>query len=501
MMDHLKAEIEQLRAQLRRANSRISGLETKLAKAKASNHKLKAENKRLCDENQLLRQRVQHLESRLSQNSSNSHRPPSTDDTFEDPENHQGSDGVVFDFGSSAKQGAQPGHKSHPRDLLAEDEVDEAVEVKPARCDRCDQPLLGDDIAPWRHQVFEIDIRRRVTEYRCHRLECKSCGHSQRAELPDGVPQGAFGDRLCAWAAWLSGRFDLSKRDLESLINDGFKIPISLGSVCGLERRMQAALKPAHAEALAALADSEVLWVDETGWFEQNERSWMWTAVADDDINITAFQIDANRSRQALETLVDPDFEGVISSDRYSAYNARDPAQRQLCWQHLIRDFRALMARDGPDAKPARQLLTVAWWIFWMRKRIRRGEVTEIEFQRQVDTGWRPVTRLILERAAARDETSRIFKNLLDREVALWTFVHNEKVEPTNNRAERAVRPAVIKRKISFGTQSASGSRFIERILTVCETLRRQKRNVIDFLIGSLTAWRTGQTPPMLVLE
>lgn len=83
----------------------------------------------------------------------------------------------------------------------------------------------------------------------------------------------------------------------------------------------------------------------------------------------------------------------------------------------------------------------------------------------------------------------------------MWTFVHHEKVEPTNNRAERAVRPAVIKRKLSFGTQSAGGSRFIERMLTVCETLRRQKRSVIDFLLGSLNAWRTGQTPSMLVLE
>lgn len=369
MMGHLKAEIKQLRAQLRRANSCISGLETELSGANASIHELNAEN-------QLLRQRVQHLESRLGQNSSNMHRPPSTDDAFEEPENNQGSDGVVFDFGASAKQGAQPGHKSHPRELLDQDEVDEAVEVKPERCDRCDQPLLGDDIAPWRHQVFEIEIRRRVTEYRCHRLECESCGHSQRADLSDGVPRGVFGDRLCAWVTWLSGRFDLSKRDLESLINEGFQIPISLGSVCGLERRMQAALKPAHAEVLAALADSEVLWVDETGWFEQNKRSWMWAVVTDDELGLTAFKIDASRSRPALETLVDADFQGVVSSDRYSAYNARDPAQRQLCWQHLIRDFRALMARDGPDAKPARQLLTVAWWIFWMREQIRCGEVT-----------------------------------------------------------------------------------------------------------------------------
>jgi transposase len=299
--------------------------------------------------------------------------------------------------------------------------------------------------------------------------------------------------------SWLGGQFDLSKRDLKELVERGFEIPISLGSVCALDRRAQHALAPAHAEALEALVEADVLWVDETGWFEQNERHWLWTAVGDEDTPITAFRIDPSRSREALEALVDEDFEGIVSSDRYGAYNGRDPEHRQICWQHLVRDFRGLVARDGPGAEPAGQLLTIAWLIFWKLSQIRRGDTTRAQLRERVDETWRPATRKILQRATQADDAPGIFANLLEREPALWTFAWVDGVEPTNNRAERAVRPAVIKRKLSFGTQSADGSRLVERMLTVCQSLRRQGRSVLDFLEDSLLAWRTAQTPPTLV--
>lgn len=458
--------------------------------------RIEARNKELEAENARLRKRVQYLEHKLGQNSSNSHRPPSSDDPWEEDEDDSE---VTFDFESPRPQGAQPGHQGHHRELLDEDEVDEVVEVKPKACSCCGGGLVGEGLAPWRHQVFEVEVNRRVIEYRMHRLECTNCGHSERADLPEGVPRSVFGDSVCAWVSWLSGEFDLSKRDLKELVERGFDIPISLGSICALERRAQQALVPAHAQALDALMGAGVLWVDETGWFEKNERGWMWVAVADDDTAVTAFRIDPSRSREALEKLVAEDFEGIVSSDRYGAYNARANENRQICWQHLVRDFKGLLARDGPGAQTARHLLTIAWLIFWTRGRIRRGEVTRAHLREQVDKTWRPATRLLLERAAQKEGAPEIFENLRKREAALWTFAYVEDVEPTNNRAERAVRPAVIKRKLSFGTQSADGSRFIERMLTVSQTLRRQGRSVLDFLLDSLHAARTAQTPPMLV--
>lgn len=472
-------------------------IQAALDRALARIDELEAENARL-------RERLQKLEHKLGRNSSNSHRPPSTDDPWEEdsgeknPGDADGGEDVTGND-KTRQQGAQPGHEGHHRGLLDEDEVDEVVEVKPSQCSSCGTRLCGEDKAPWRHQVFDVEVTRHVTEYQMHRLDCQKCGRSERAALPEGVCQSAFGDSVCGWVSWLGGKFDLSKRDLERLVEQGFGIPISLGSICQLERRMQRALDSAHSEAVEALGDADVLWIDETGWFEQNERRWLWGAVGDEETPVTAFHIDPSRSREALEELVDPNFEGIVSSDRYSAYNGREPGKRQICWQHLVRDFRGLMARDGPGADPARRLLAIARGIFRTTDRIRRGETTSACLRERIDRFWRPATHKILERAAQGEDAPAIFGNLLKREAALWTFAYVDKAEPTNNRAERAVRPGVIKRKLSFGTQSTDGSRFIERMLTVCETLRRQGRSVLDFLVESLRARRTGQTPPTLV--
>ena len=332
-----------------------------------------------------------------------------------------------------------------------------------------------------------------------HRLRCPCCQTTQRAELPDEVGLSPFDDSVAALVSWMTGRFDLSKRDARDFLRRGFGLSISLGAVCGLERRAQRALGPAHQHALAALNRAEVLWVDETGWFEQHERAWVWSALADDTVEVTVYRIDASRSREALRKLIAKDVEGIVTSDRYSAYNGRDPSMRQICWQHLMRDFKGLCARAGPGAAPARRLLTIAELIFETRHDIQHGELPEDYVIERVEQAWRPATHKILKEAANQEGMPGIFENLLAREQALWTFVYEEGVEPTNNRAERAVRPAVLKRKKSYGTQSSDGSRFIERILTVCETLRRQGRSVLDFLTKSLRACRLGQQPPQLV--
>ena len=469
-------DAETLARRLDEAMERIAELEEKLAARDA---------------------RIAELEHELDKNSSNSHRPPSTDEPWEDDDDGDDNE-VTFDFGNDHNQGAQPGHEGHHRELADAEDVDEFVEVTPNKCDCCGDPLTGEDIAPWRHQVWDIDVTKTLVEYRMHRLECDGCGTSQRAELPEGVPDSSFGDDLASWVGYLSGRFDLSKRDVEQLVEEGFGIPISLGSVCALERRAQHALAPAWREAVEQLDASDVVWVDETGWFESNERGWMWVAVGDNDTEVTVFRIADSRSRRALQQLVSEDFDGIVTSDRYGAYNGREPKKRQICWQHLVRDFRGLVARDGPGAEAAGQMLLIARLIFWTLDRIEQGEYCPEKLRRRIDEAWAPAVSIILERGDEPEDAPAIFGNLKERQDALWNFAYHDDVEPTNNRAERAVRPAVIKRKLSFGTQSSDGSRFIERMLTVCESLRRQSRAVLDFIADSIVTHRTGQTPPAI---
>lgn len=270
--------------------------------------------------------------------------------------------------------------------------------------------MTGEDIAPWRHQVWDIEVTKTLMEYQMHRLACDGCGTTQRAELPKGVPNSSFGDERASWVGYLSGRFDLSKRDVEQLVEEGFGIPISLGSVCALERRAQRALAPAWREAVEQLDASEVVWVDETGWFESNERSWMWVAVGDNDTAVTVFRIADSRSRRALQQLVSEDFGGIVTSDRYSAYNGRDPKKRQICWQHLVRDFRGLVARDGPGAEAAGQMLLMARLIFWTLGRIEQGDDCPEKLRRRIEKSWAPAVRIILERETHRTRRPRFSK-------------------------------------------------------------------------------------------
>jgi transposase len=135
------------------------------------------------------------------------------------------------------------------------------------------------------------------------------------------------------------------------------------------------------------------------------------------------------------------------------------------------------------------------WW-----HRVGNGTLERSVFQRRMRKVEKRVGELLREAAAhAEKKTAGMAKEILKLEQCLWVFVDVPGVEPTNNYGERTLRQAVIYRKISFGTRSAQGSRFIERILTVVTTLKQQKRNALEFLREALWAHRRGQSPPSLL--
>jgi len=361
-------------------------IQAALDRALARVDELEAEDARL-------RERLRKLEYKLGQNSLNSHRPPSTDDPWEeapggDPGNADGGEDTDSEGSgqhSSRRQGAQPGHEGRHRGFLDEEEVDEVVEVKPSECSSCGARLFGEDRAPWRHQVFDVEVTRHVTEYQMHRLDCEECGDSETAALPESACQSAFGDSVCGWVSWLGGKFDLSKRDLERFVEQGFEIPISLGSICQLERRMQRALDSAHSEAIEALGEADVLRVDETRWFEQNERGRLWGAVGDEETPVTAFHIDPSRSREALEELVDANFEGIVfqadtALTTDASLKSDKSAGNTLCATSLCATSRG--SGPGMDQEPIRPEG------FWRSPggvqaidRIQEGEATEGEIK------------------------------------------------------------------------------------------------------------------------
>jgi transposase len=437
-----------------------------------------------------LERRIQQLEARLAQNSGNSSQPPSTDPPGTPPPARPKRTG--------RRRGGQPGHDKHKRALVPPEQVARTHVLKPPACRCCGKALHGEDTDPYRHQVIEIPkVVADVQEYQLHTIVCDGCGTSTRAPLPAGVPTGQFGPRLQAIVSLSSGAYKMSKREIEEMVEDFFGVPISLGSIANLEQATSEAIAAPVAEVAQAIRKEPVVHADETGWYERSKRAWLWGAVAS---TMALFLIRANRSAKVAKELLGAAFAGILVSDRWSAYAWVDTARRQLCWAHLLRQFRGFQDR-GPEAKTigtALELLTETMFQAWHR--VRDGTMTRASFRKLMDRlRVHVVARLKEGASCAIPAVAGRCREILDLEPALWTFVFVEGVEPTNNAGERILRPGVLWRKRSFGTDSPNGSRFVERILTVVTTLRLQKRNVLDYVTAACQAALSGQPAPALL--
>jgi len=239
----------------------------------------------------------------------------------------------------------------------------------------------------------------------------------------------------------------------------------------------------------------DVVNADETSWRFQG-KAWLWVAAT---ALIAVFHIDKNRSRAAWHRFLGG-FAGILCTDRYAAYEDHALHLRQGCWAHLKRDVQALVDAGGAAAAAGRLGLAFVSRLFgvWRDFKAHKLDRTALRmkaFDLKADFGrWRAGA----ERCS--DRRARSLAGQLERvKPALFTFLNRDGVEPTNNRAERALRPAVLWRKGSFGTQSEEGNRFVERMLTTVQTLRLQGRSVLDFIEQSLHAHALGHVPPSLL--
>ena len=372
---------------------------------------------------------------------------------------------------------------------------------RPTVCPHCQTALPADLPATevLRQQGWEVPpVEPHVTEHQFPTVCCPHCQISVHVPRPPDVPPGAFGPRLAALVSLLHGRYRLSDRETVALLADLCGLPLSLGSVPALCQTVSTALAPVYAEVQATVERQEIANVDETSWKEAGQRRWLWVAVT---TVCTLLRVAQHRSTAALQRLLGANYTGLVGSDRYCAYNSLPVERRQLCWAHLKRNWQAVRERDGPvgcwgeDASKLIDQLFAVWY------RFREGDLDRAGLQEHMAPVERD-RRALVERG--RDELpwekARGFcRDLLLVWPALWTFVVIEGVAPTNNAAERALRPAVLWRKGCFGTQSESGSRFVAHILTVTATCRQQERHVLTFLTEAVAAHWAGLPAPTLI--
>jgi transposase len=437
--------------------------------------------------------RIAELETQLGKTPQNSSLPPSSQHPHAKPPQKQNKN----QSRSKKRRGGQPGHAKHERPLIPRDECDEVQDLRPSTCRRCGEKLRGRDPAPLRHQAWELpEIRPHVTEYRRHRLTCRRCGESTCAQLPAGVPPGTAGPRLVALVALLMGCYRQSKRRTALFLEQILGRPCSAGWVVKLQNQACVAVRPAYDQLAAALPRQPTLGLDETPTKEGAAKAWLWTYVAE---RSTLFAVRGSREATGVSDLLGEQFAGVVTCDRARMYLSL--ANVQWCWAHLKRDFQKLVdsgdqraRRVGWDLGAATRRLFAHWRDF------RAGAISRCALVRRMG----PVRRrieLLLKRGAASGHKlyAGMCRELHTHRQRLWPFLKHEGVEPTNNASERALRHAVIWRKLSFGTQSAAGSRFVETMLTVVETCRQQKQPVFDFLVRALKAHAQGRKTPSLL--
>ncbi len=472
----LEAEIAALRTALAERDAKITKLSSQVA---------------------VLTKQVEEFRELLGRNSGNSHLPPSSDGPGSAPRNERAARNKRK--AERRKRGGQKGHRGAYRELLPAEQVDTFVELFPKVCLGCARSLPEVfDAAAHRHQQLDVKKHRpHLTEWRRHEVQCPHCGAWTRAAYDRAViPSSAFGPGLAARVALLTGAYQLSRRKAQRLLRELLGITVSVGAVSAMEERVSAALKTPHAEALAQVQCAEVKHADATTWTRAGQLMSLWTIAT---TAATVYQIFADGCRDTIKPMFGA-LIGKLISDRATVFNFWVMKMRQVCHAHLLRKYVGFSERDGPAGAIGRELLQLTLLMFDYWHGFKAGMLTRQELQYWM----RPVIRDV-ERALQRAVLANIPRmsgscaNILAHRDALWTFLQHEGVEPTNNHAELELRDFVLWRRRSFGSQSERGERFAERVMTTVRTARKQGKDVLDFLVCSVTAHVAGAPAPRLI--
>jgi transposase len=421
-----------------------------------------------------LRERVEALEARLKENSTSSHRPPSSDSPYKKPRHRPSAI-------PSGKAGGKPGHPGHHQALLPPTIVHE---VQPERC-MCGNPTFALLTPYYTHQVLELPpIAMDVAHWRLHQGWCPACGRWQKAQVPAEQATG-YGPRFSALIGEVAGTYGNGRRMVQTFCGSVLGVAISLGAIQKVLDRVAHAIEP-HYTAIALQArQAPVNYIDETPWFCTHTLHWLWVMASE---RVALYMVHPRRSKEAFAALID-DWVGILVSEGYGVYQ-KWVARRQTCLAHLIRTARSLAERQQAD------LAACGTWVLAELQRL-------CHMATAPPTGgeWRAwyarLCKWLDQYHARADDAGRFARRLLREMDSLWVFLVQHGVEPTNNHAERALRFGVQWRKRSLGTASAKGNRWVERILSLKETCRLHARSTYQVLVDAVTSLFTHQQPDL----
>ena len=423
-----------------------------------------------------LQQRIKDLEARLNEDSSTSNQPPSGDSPYERPARKSQTP-------SNKKRGGQPGHQGQRQQLL---EPTEERHVQPQKC-RCGCTDLEDQGAYYRHQEVELpEIQLTVRHFLLHRGRCTKCGKEAKAKVPSGHDTG-YGPRLSGLIALLSGDHGDSRETVQRFCRQFLDLHISQGAIQKVINRVSEAIKPHYEAIREQVYQSQINHLDESPWYQAGGvLQWLWVMG---NSAAAFFMVHTKRNKKAFKDLIDK-WEGILVSDNYGVYRNWVNLQ-QSCLSHLIRRAKGLAEHKNPE---------IAKCGAWARDELRR--LVAMANAPPTKGQWRAFyarfCRLLSRYRDRKDQAGTYVRTLEKLMANLWVFLQVEGVEPTNNLAERLLRRAVIWRKRSMGTESESGDRWVERILTLTQTCRLQNRLCYPVLVGAMESQQQGRDPDLI---
>ena len=440
--------------------------------------------------------------AKLTKNSSNSSKRPSSDDITKPKSNKKKKKG-------NRRIGGQPGHQRHERPLFAEEEIDKFHPYILTTCPDCNGEVSIMDGKPRIIQQVElIEVPLIKEEHRSYPVWCAKCGKIHYMPFPPEVyKEGLFKERLTSLVAYMKNVCHASFSTIRKYIRDVLGEKVSRGYLRKVIEKVSVSLEAPYNELLDRLPLETTVNVDETGHKENGDRFWTWVFRAE---LYVLFKIDKSRGSKVLIDVLGKEFDGVMGCDYFSAYRKymKDfNVSIQFCIAHLIRDIRFLTTLNDAETKVYGQKLLDE--VKNMFKVIHdRDSMTSQTFTNALEHARQKIIKIALNEVPSRlnkegKEEKRQAQNMANRfrshGKAYFEFITTPGIDPTNNLAEQAIRFVVIDRHVTQGTRSIKGRKSNERLWTVIATCAIQGRSAYNFILESVKAYFHNRPSPSLL--
>ena len=362
------------------------------------------------------------------------------------------------------------------------------------RCPECSCKLRKGRVA-WRREVIDLPPPQavEVTEHVVYKGYCPQCAawkYAQPGAPGKVVGQRRFGTRLMALIGYLSESLRLPYEAIREYLKVIHKAEISEGAIADLRRGLAEQLKPVVEGLKGQIRASAIVHADETGWREDGENGYVWVFSTPGEQGLRYYLYNQSRGQHVVAGVLGEEFQGVLGSDFYGAYNVYT-GRHQRCWVHLLRDLHDLKEEQAQDE-------TVQSWVQELRALydraqafVKRGSHSQEEKETFYVALCGDVERLGLLYARTKHPCRALAKRVLRHQDELFQFVLVAGLAADNNLAERSLRPLVVVRKISGGTRSPQGSQTRTTLASIFATLKARGLNPFNGCLAliSTNSW------------